>query len=190
MMPTRGRTPLKALCRPDAPITYKRVDAVTGYVQQHTHWAVLLAGLVLLTGCTGTGGSTDGTGDDGAGDGETVLNGTVTVDVTDAGFEPATITVEQGTTVTWVNQRDSATWPASNVHPTHQQYPGGDYAQSGSYFGSQACTGENQAKDGAFDPCHHIQPGETFSFTFNHTGTWGYHDHLRPSTTGTVRVVE
>lgn len=155
-------------------------------MQRHIHWAVLIVGLVLLTGCTGTGGTTDGTSDNGG----TVLSGTVSVNVTDAGFEPASITVEQGATVTWVNQRDRATWPASDIHPSHTQYPGGDYDASGSYQGSQGCSGAGEQKGDAFDACQEIQPGETFSFTFMETGTFGYHDHLRPGTTGTVRVVE
>lgn len=153
--------------------------------------AVLITALVLLTGCTSTGGApTDSDGGGDADSGDTPLSGTVTVAVTDTGFDPATITIEQGTTVTWVNQGDRSVWPASNVHPVHTRYPGGDYDAPGSYGGSQACSGENEPKGDAFDACHEVAPGESWSFTFNETGTFGYHDHLRPSATGTVRVVE
>lgn len=158
-------------------------------MQRHIHWAVLIVGLVLLAGCTG-GNSSDTTPDNGDnGDtGMTVQNGTVTVTYSSGSFQPQQVAITQGSTVRFENQGSSAVWPASDVHPDHQQYPGGDYSQSGSYFGSQACTGENQPKDGAFDPCHRIQPGEAWSFTFNEAGTWTYHNHLAPSQTGTIVV--
>lgn len=141
--------------------------------------------LIILAGCTGTGEApVDGGG------GADVPHGSVTVNVTDAGFVPATVTVRNGTTVTWVNQRSRPTWPASVIHPTHTRYPGGDYDAAGSYRGSQGCSGPGEQKGHAFDACQGIAPGETWSFTFRHTGTWRYHDHLRPSVTGIVKVVE
>ncbi|MFB6167010.1 MAG: hypothetical protein ABEJ62_01990 [Candidatus Nanohaloarchaea archaeon] len=149
---------------------------------------LVLAGLaVLVAGCTqGTGGVSN----PGTDSGVAPMNQEVTVEITPEGFRPRTVTVENGTTVTWVNRKSGAAWPASSVHPTHTRYPGGDYGQEGSYLGSQACTGKGEQKGHAFDACQRLQPGDTFSFTFKRVGTWGYHDHLNPSVQGTVKVVE
>lgn len=117
-------------------------------------------------------------------------SGEVVIEITDAGFDPETVTVTEGTTVTWETTRSQPGWPASDNHPTHTQYPTGYYDQSGSHGGSQACTGEGEQKGDAFDACERLEQGETYSFTFNEAGTWGYHDHLRSSNTGTVNVVE
>lgn len=146
----------------------------------------LLAAFVVVLAVAGCTSYTGGTDDTGAGD-VTPQSGTVQVNVTDAGFSPARVVVTAGTTVRWVNQQDVAVWPASDVHPVHQSYPA-DYSEAGSYGGSQACSGQGQQKDGAFDPCRRVPPGGSFSFTFGETGTWGYHDHLAPSRTGTVVV--
>lgn len=151
--------------------------------------AGLLALVVVITlaGCTGGAGDAPGDGPD-TGDGTGTVSGNATVTITDAGFQPARITVEQGTTVTWVNEGSQAAWPASDVHPQHTQYPGGDYDQSGSYAGSSACTGPGDQKGDAFDACQRVQPGDSWSFTFEETGTWQYHNHLSPSMAGTVVV--
>ncbi|HEV8223906.1 MAG TPA: cupredoxin domain-containing protein, partial [Rubrobacteraceae bacterium] len=81
--------------------------------------------------------------------------GSVVVHVTDEGFEPRSITVEAGRTVVFENAGDEAHWPASDDHPTHQEYPG-------------------------FDPKKPVPPGEEWSFTFDRPGEWGYHDHMNP----------
>lgn len=112
----------------------------------------------------------------------------VTVEITSNSFEPGKVTVKKGTTVTWVNRLDRKVWPASNQHPIHTEYPGGNYGLPGSYGGSQACKGRGKPKGNAFDACKPLQKGEKFSFTFNEVGRWSYHDHLRPSLRGTVVV--
>ena len=94
---------------------------------------------------------------------ETSGNNEYTVEVLSSGFSPKTLEINQGDTVTWVNKRSSSSWPASNNHPTHEIYP------------------EFDAKMG-------LKTGETYSFTFEKTGSWGYHDHLSSSTTGTIIV--
>jgi plastocyanin len=78
-------------------------------------------------------------------------------------FEPAVLTVEVGETVTFVNEGDEDKWPASNDHPTHELYPG-------------------------FDARRAILPGDSWSFTFERPGRWGYHDHLSPEIEGEVVV--
>jgi len=81
----------------------------------------------------------------------------------DSGFSPNTITVEQGTTVTFLNQSSGQMWVASSVHPTHQDYPG-------------------------FDQLKGVGTGEKYTFIFDKVGTWKYHNHLSSSNIGTVVV--
>jgi plastocyanin len=95
--------------------------------------------------------------------------------ITSSGFSPRTLTIKVGDTVTWVNKDSVPHWPASDVHPTHRLYPGSGIEKCGS--------GEE-----IFDACKGLAPGETFSFTFKHKGTWPYHDHLNPGLTGTIIV--
>ena len=93
------------------------------------------------------------------------------IKITSTGFEPKTLTVKAGTTVTFVNEDSNKHWPASAMHPTHNVYP-----ESGGCIGSK------------FDACKGLEQGESFSFTFNEKGSWKYHDHLSVSSTGTVVV--
>ncbi len=79
------------------------------------------------------------------------------------GFSPETLTVEAGETVTFENTGDDDRWPASNVHPTHELYP-------------------------EFDARKAVLPDESYSFTFERPGRWGYHDHLNPDLQGTIVV--
>ena len=95
----------------------------------------------------------------------------VTVNITSAGFSPASVEINKGDTVTWTNKAASPSWPASAVHPTH-----GVYTESGGCIGSK------------FDACKDLSTGEKFSFVFNQAGTWKYHDHLNTGSTGTVIV--
>lgn len=87
----------------------------------------------------------------------------VTIDMDEQGFHPSQVTVAAGTTVTFVNNGQAQHWPASDVHPTHQQLPG-------------------------FDAKHGLETGETYSYTFTKVGTWTMHDHLNPQFTGAVTV--
>lgn len=88
---------------------------------------------------------------------------TTTVEYNGQGFNPKSITVKSGATVTWVNKDTDQLWVASNPHPTHTDYPG-------------------------FDALKGIPTGETYSFTFTKVGKWGYHNHLEPDKTGEVVV--
>lgn len=99
--------------------------------------------------------------------------------LTGSGFEPADLTVEVGETVTWVDNSDSAEmWIGSNRHPTHTEYAGSTLREH--------CSDGDQT-EAAFDQC---STGEEFSFTFEKTGEWGYHNHERSSQRGTITVVE
>lgn len=97
-----------------------------------------------------------------------------TVTYTTSGFSPATVTVDSGTTVTFVNESGRAMWVASGVHPTHSVYDGTSL--------SQHCPDPDNS---SFDQC---AAGNTYSFTFDRAGTWGYHNHQGPQHTGTVIV--
>jgi plastocyanin domain-containing protein len=88
-----------------------------------------------------------------------------TVVLTERGYEPAHIEIRRGTRVVFKTTRKQEYWPASNTHPWHRIYP-------------------------TFDPKEPVQPSESWTFTFDQIGTWGYHDHLRPFFTGTVKVVD
>lgn len=87
----------------------------------------------------------------------------VEISIEDTGFNPRTVTVAAGTTVTFVNNGQALHWPASAVHPTHQQLPG-------------------------FDAMRGLATGESYSFVFSQSGTWTFHDHLQPTVTGSVVV--
>jgi len=102
-----------------------------------------------------------------------------TIHATEAGFEPATVTVKKGGKVTWVNDADAPSWPASAKHPTHTVYPGSGITQCGT---------DQQA--GIFDACKGLAQGESFAFAFNEVGKWFFHDHLNPSHFGSVTVEE
>lgn len=99
------------------------------------------------------------------------------VEITSAGFNPKTLTIQAGETVTFVNKDTAAHWPASNVHPTHTTYPGSSI---------EKCGTEDEST--IFDACGALAEGEEYSFTFTRTGRWPFHDHRNPSKGGTVVV--
>lgn len=85
------------------------------------------------------------------------------VKYTDSGFSPKELKISVGSTVTFINDSRSALWVASNPHPIHTDY-----------FG--------------FDSRKSIDTGDTYQFTFNKTGTFGFHNHLLPETSGVIIV--
>jgi len=89
---------------------------------------------------------------------------TVTVTISSgAVYSALNLTINSGDTIKWVNNDSQTRWPASNPHPIHTDYPGFD---SGG-----------------------ISPGSSWSFRFDNKGNWGWHDHTRPSITGTISVL-
>ena len=86
-----------------------------------------------------------------------------TIVYTDDGFSPLEITIQAGETVAFENNSSSPMWIASDPHPSHTDLP-------------------------EFDAERGYEPGETYSFTFEDAGTWGYHDHLRSFNTAVVIV--
>jgi len=103
----------------------------------------------------------------------------VTVNYTDQGFSPGSVTVVQGQTVTWVNQSAKQMWVASGVHPTHSVYDstGKDAHCAAGYAGSTP-----------FDECAAVAAGTSYSFTFDKIGDWKYHNHSNAADFGNVVV--
>jgi plastocyanin len=97
----------------------------------------------------------------------------VTVNMTAQGFEPNSVTINSGESVTWVNRDSRSHWPASNPHPVHTGYPLGG-----------GCAGSK------FDACHGLLPWESYTFVLDKVGVWGVHDHLNPGMLMQVRVVD
>lgn len=85
-----------------------------------------------------------------------------TINLTSSGFSPSSLTVKAGTKVTWVNQSGADATVNSNPHPVHT-----DYAPL------------NLGK---------LANGATLSLTFDKPGTYGFHNHLNPSQTGSIIV--
>lgn len=90
---------------------------------------------------------------------------------TDNGYAPATLTIKKGETVIFKNQSSRAMWAASAMHPTHRVYP-----TTGGCLGS------------TFDACKGVQTGDSWSFKFDVSGSWKYHDHLTPGDRGEIIV--
>ena len=86
-----------------------------------------------------------------------------TVEYVDGGFVPNRVEVDVGADVRFLNRSDGPFWPASNIHPTHQVYPG-------------------------FDAKGPIGQGEAWVFNFDKPGVWRYHNHLSPTDGATIVV--
>ena len=84
--------------------------------------------------------------------------GSTLIVIRNFGFEPASVTIPQGGTVTWVNCDDPA-------QPTHT----------------------STADAGAWNSPT-LAPGEAFSRTFDQAGDFAYHCEPHPFMTGTVVV--
>ncbi|MGH7174844.1 MAG: cupredoxin domain-containing protein [Minisyncoccia bacterium] len=104
----------------------------------------------------------------------------VTVDYTDQGFSPGSVTVNQGDTVEWVNDSSENLWVAVGPHPLHDGYDGTTLAEHCA-VGYQGPT--------PFDECAMLASGHSWAFTFDRVGTWTYHNHADDAMTGTVTVL-
>ena|SRR3989338_1270662 len=85
----------------------------------------------------------------------------ITIEMTADGFSPNPVNINAGDTVVFLNKDTVDHWPASAVHPSHQELPG-------------------------FDALGPVKPGESYEFTFSDKGNWRFHDHLNPARTGVV----
>lgn len=89
-------------------------------------------------------------------------NKSIDIVITDKGFEPRNVLVSSGAEITFVNKDNVPHQPASNLHPTHQNYP-------------------------EFDSQKPISPGESWKFKIKRNGTWFFHDHLNPALGGKLK---
>jgi plastocyanin len=97
-----------------------------------------------------------------------------TIVMTRDGFSPSEVTIQKGQAILFVNGApkdcplSEATcnfWPASDLHPTHELYP-------------------------EFDPRQPVGPGETWTFVFERTGAWRFHDHFHSNKRGIITVTK
>ncbi|GIW61947.1 MAG: hypothetical protein KatS3mg089_0799 [Patescibacteria group bacterium] len=84
--------------------------------------------------------------------------------ITNMQFSPSLLKIPRCSKVTFINQDKTDHWPASDIHPTHGIYP-------------------------EFDPKRSLKPNEKWSFVFEKKGKWSFHDHLHPTTYGTIEVL-
>ena len=118
--------------------------------------------------------TTETTEEDGDGDPAFAI-----VTLTDSGFSPATITVDAGETVRFVNESSGGMWVGSDDHPTHTDYDG---------TSTREHCADGAANNGTFDQCAAVNQGEYWEYTFQRSGTFGFHNHMGASHTGTVIV--
>ena len=101
------------------------------------------------------------------------------ITLTDAGFSPATVTVARGETVRFVNESSRGMWVGADEHPTHTEYDG---------TSTREHCADGASTNGTFDQCAAVPKGEYWDYTFEKTGTFGFHNHVGSSSTGTVIV--
>ena len=87
----------------------------------------------------------------------------IVVKITDDGFVPSNIKIKKGGKISFVNESSTFSWPASDPHPTHTEYS-------------------------LFDAELPMKKGQAWSFVFNDTGEFKFHDHLDPIKRGIVYV--
>jgi plastocyanin len=131
------------------------------YTPKPVHWGILivvLVAFVAVCGCTSYGPSTKTP----AATQTQVVPGTSTVSIQNFAFNPTSITVPKGTTVTWVNQ-DSTNHEIVND--------------------AQGTTAQ-----GALFTSNSLSKGASYSFKFDNAGTYPYHCSIHPSMKATVIV--
>lgn len=128
--------------------------------------AIMIIAVVVLAGALGwfvfmredpdnkDSSATTNTGDSAAD--QTVIT------YTDEGFNPATLTVAAGTTVTITNESSEDLDFSSDKHPIHTDNP------------------ELNRNT--------LSSGDSETFKVTKPGTWGYHNHLNPGRKGTIVV--
>lgn len=95
---------------------------------------------------------------------KTSQTATSTIIYTDNGFEPSSLMIKTGTTITLTNNSSINLTLGSADHPTHLEN-----------------TELNLSS---------IKPGNSGTITVTRTGTWGYHNHDHATHTGKIVVTE
>lgn len=90
-------------------------------------------------------------------------NQTVTVVFDGAKFTPSTVAIKVGDTVRFQHRGNVELWIGSDPHPTHTDWP-------------------------SFDSKKAIETGGSYEFKFEKAGSFGFHNHLDPTQSGTVVV--
>jgi plastocyanin len=88
-----------------------------------------------------------------------------TIEVTGASFSPQTIKIKKGQSVTWVNQDTTPHQVMANPYPTGTSLP-------------------------SLNSTEPMVLGESYTATFDKTGTYAYHDPLNPAALNGVVMVE
>lgn len=101
---------------------------------------------------------------------------TYLVSYTKDGYSPKNITINVGDTIVFEGESAERMWTASSEHPTHTVY---------NDFHNVSLCDENKGNPEVFDQCG---IGQSYAFTFNKTGEWGYHNHVQASHSGKVIV--
>jgi plastocyanin len=86
---------------------------------------------------------------------KTLNTSTALVSVNESGFTPATLSVESGTQVTWVNAGKKPHQISADPYPSNNSIAG-------------------------FNSYEVLQKGDSYSFTFSSAGTYHLHDNLNP----------
>lgn len=102
----------------------------------------------------------------------------VTITYDGTSFSPASVTIKQGQSVTFVNKSSSSMWVASDPHPIHNGYDGTtrDEHCAPGYTGPAP-----------FDEC---STATSYTYTFTKVGSWGYHNHANHAAAGTITVTQ
>lgn len=88
---------------------------------------------------------------------------TVNISYTNSCFVSGNQSIKKGDTIRFTNNSNGSMWPASDRHPEHDIYS-------------------------EFDSKGPIGNGGMYTFTFTRTGTWGYHDDIKPGCGGAITV--
>jgi plastocyanin len=131
------------------------------YTPKPVHGAILIVVLIAfiaVCGCTSYGPSTTTPATT-----QTQVPGATVVNIQNFAFNPASITVPKGTTVTWVNQ-DTANHEIVNDAQ-------GSIAQGASFTSNS------------------LPKGASYSFKFDNPGDYPYHCSIHPSMKATVVVI-
>jgi len=130
-----------------------------------------LLGIVTLVGCAGTSSAPSAS--------PTVAPSPVAISIKGFAFNPKTIEVVKGTTVTWTNGDTVPHTVTTGVAPaTFPPLPSG---ASPTPFPSLS-SGDGKVFSGR------IEPTKTFNFTFNEAGTFVYFCSVHPAMGATITV--